>query len=69
MYGIKNPTLILDTLINASGTHNDFGNKVNDVGRSINDHIQARNFMKSEILEKLEHEFRVNMATNKKSDN
>ena len=49
--------------------YNDFGNKVNDVGRSINDHIQARNFMKSETLEKLEHEFRVNMATNKKSDN
>ena len=42
----------------------DFGNKVNDLGRSLNDHIQARNFMKSENLEKLEHEFRVNMAHN-----
>ena len=42
----------------------DFGNKVNDLGRSLNDHMQARNFMKSENLEKLEHEFRVNMAHN-----
>jgi hypothetical protein len=47
--------------------YNDFGNKVNDVGRSINDHIQARNFMKSETLEKLEHEFRLAMAQNAKS--
>ena len=42
----------------------DFGKKVDDLGRSLNDHIQARNFMKSENLEKLEHEFRVNMAHN-----
>ena len=42
--------------------YNDFGNKVNNVGRSVNDHIQARNFMKSENLEKLEHEFRLKMA-------
>ena len=42
--------------------YNDFGNNVNNIGRSINDHIQARNFMKSDKLEKLEHEFRLAMA-------
>ena len=42
-----------------------FGNKVNNVGRSVNDHIQARNFMKNDNLEKLEHEFRLAMAHNK----
>ena len=48
--------------------HKDFGNKVNNVGRSVNDHIQARNFMKSDNLEKLEHEFRLAMAQNAKSN-
>ena len=42
--------------------YNDFGNNVNNLGRAINDHIQARNFMKSDKLEKLEHEFRLAMA-------
>ena len=48
--------------------YNDFGNKVNNVGKALNDHIQARNFMKSEKLEKLEHEFRVKMGQNAKYD-
>ena len=48
--------------------YKDFGNKVNNVGRSVNDHIQARNFMKSDNLEKLEHEFRLAMAQNAKSN-
>ena len=48
--------------------YNDFGNKINEVGRSVNDHLQARNFMKSETLEKLEHEFRLTMAQNAKSN-
>ena len=43
-----------------------FAKKVDDVGKSVNDHIQARNFAKSEILENLEHEFRVKMAQNTK---
>ena len=47
--------------------YKDFGNKINEVGHSVNDHIQARNFMKSETLEKLEHEFRLAMAQNAKS--
>ena len=47
--------------------YNDFGNKINEIGHSVNDHIQARNFMKSETLEKLEHEFRLAMAQNAKS--
>ena len=42
--------------------YNDFGKKIDDIGRSVNDHLQARNFMKSEALEKLEHEFRLAMA-------
>ena len=42
--------------------YSDFSNKVNDLGRSVNDHIQARNFMKSDNLEKLEHDFRLQMA-------
>ena len=42
--------------------YNEFMNKVNGVGKAVNDHIQARNFMKSENLEKLEHEFRLKMA-------
>ena len=45
--------------------YNNFSNKVDSVGRSVNDHIQARNFMKSDNLEKLEHEFRLAMAHNK----
>ena len=40
----------------------EFGKKIDGVGRNINDHFQARNFMKSETLEKLEHEFRLKMA-------
>ena len=48
--------------------YKDFGNKVSNVGRSVNDHIQARNFMKSDNLEKLEHEFRLAMAQNAKSN-
>ena len=48
--------------------YNDFGNKINEVGHSVNDHLQARNFMKSETLEKLEHEFRLAMAQNTKSN-
>ena len=43
-----------------------FAKKVDDVGKNVNDHIQARNFAKSEILENLEHEFRVKMAQNTK---
>lgn len=43
-----------------------FGNRVNALGRELNDHLQARNFSKGEILENLEHEFRVNMAGLKK---
>ena len=42
--------------------YNDFGKKIDDIGRSVNDHLQARNFMKSEALEKLEPEFRLAMA-------
>ena len=42
--------------------YSDFSNKVNDLGRAVNDHIQARNFMKSDNLEKLEHDFRLQMA-------
>ena len=42
--------------------YNDFGKKIDDIGKSVNDHLQARNFMKSEALEKLEHEFRLAMA-------
>ena len=45
----------------------EFGNKIDGVGKAINDHFQARNFMKSETLEKLEHEFRLAMAQNAKS--
>ena len=48
--------------------YKDFGNQVNNVGRSVNDHIQARNFMKSDNLEKLEHEFRLAIAQNAKSN-
>ena len=43
-----------------------FGNKVDNAGKQINDHIQARVFVKNDLLEKLEHEFRLNMANAKK---
>ena len=44
----------------------EFAKKVDKVGNNINDHIQARNFAKGQILENLEHEFRVKMAQNAK---
>lgn len=44
----------------------EFGQKVDNVGVQINDHIQARVFVKNDLLEKLEHEFRVTMANTKK---
>ena len=44
----------------------EFGKRVDILGAQINDHIQARAFMKNELIEKLEHEFRVNMAGFKK---
>ena len=44
----------------------EFGKRVDNLGAQINDHIQARAFMKNELIEKLEHEFRVNMAGFKK---
>ena len=43
-----------------------FGKKVDVVTGQINDHIKARAFVKNEMLEKLEHEFRVEMAGAKK---
>ena len=43
-----------------------FGKKVDYVTGQINDHIKARAFVKNEMLEKLEHEFRVEMAGAKK---
>ena len=43
-----------------------FGKKVDNVTGQINDHIKARAFVKNEMLEKLEHEFRVEMAGAKK---
>ena len=43
-----------------------FGKKVDNVTGQINDHIKARAFVKNEMLEKLEHEFRVEMAGPKK---
>lgn len=44
----------------------DFGKKVDIVTGQINDHIKARAFVKNEMLEKLEHDFRVEMAGAKK---
>ena len=44
----------------------EFGKKVDNVGMQINDHIQARVFAKNDLLERLEHEFRVTMANAKK---
>ena len=44
----------------------EFGKKVDSVGAQINDHIQARVFAKNDLLERLEHEFRVTMANAKK---
>ena len=43
-----------------------FGKKVDNVTGQINDHIKARAFVKNEMLEKLEHEFRIEMAGAKK---
>jgi hypothetical protein len=40
----------------------DFGKRIDVVGNEVNDHIQARNFGKGQLLENLEHEFRMNMA-------
>ena len=44
----------------------EFAKKVDMVGNQINDHIQARGFVKSDMLENLEHEFRLRMAQNSK---
>ena len=44
----------------------DFGKKVDMITGQINDHISARSFVKNEMLEKLEHDFRVEMAGAKK---
>ena len=44
----------------------EFGKRVDNLGMQINDHIQARVFVKNELIEKLEHEFRVEMAGFKK---
>ena len=44
----------------------EFAKKVDMVGKEVNEHIQARNFSKNEMLEKLEHEFRLKMAQNAK---
>ena len=43
-----------------------FGKKVDNVTGQINDHIKARAFVKNVMLEKLEHEFRIEMAGAKK---
>ena len=44
----------------------DFSKKVDMITGQINDHISARSFVKNEMLEKLEHDFRVEMAGAKK---
>ena len=44
----------------------EFGKRVDFIGAQVNEHIQARNFVKNELIEKLEHEFRVDMAGFKK---
>ena len=44
----------------------DFSKKVDIVTGQIKDHINARAFVKNEMLEKLEHEFRIEMAGAKK---
>ena len=43
----------------------EFGRRVDSVGTQINDHIQARSFSKNDLLERLEHEFRLAMAGKK----
>jgi hypothetical protein len=40
----------------------EFGKRIDALGIDVNDHIQARNFGKGQLLENLEHEFRMNMA-------
>ena len=40
----------------------EFGKRVDTLGAQINDHMQARSFVKNDLLEKLEQEFRLQMA-------
>ena len=42
--------------------YNEFGKKVDNISNQVNDHLQARGFVKAEMKENLEHEFRVQMA-------
>ena len=44
----------------------EFGKRVDNIGTQVNEHIQARAFVKNELLEKIDHDFRVQMAGFKK---
>ena len=44
----------------------EFGKRVDNMGTQVKEHIQARAFVKSELLEKMDHDFRVQMAGFKK---
>ena len=46
--------------------YSEFGKRVDNIGTQVNDHIQARVFVKNELIETLEHDFRVQMAGFKK---
>lgn len=52
-------------LDNRLKVYNELSNKIKNIGIQINDHIQARKFVKGELIEQLEHQFRLDMAGKK----